>query len=440
MVFLGARYAHSDNNGTLILDGVPAGDYPLRVEQLGFERYERNIQLPPGKRNPIEITLTPVITVYTQGQVLENETGFPLAGAQIEMRPVDVKAAVKGKLNFFTDWEGRFKILGIPSGRYHLEILAEGCNPLESDINFDKDMDALHFELIRPSRKASLQVRVEDAESGKTIAAASVSLAGAGAQPEQTGYATRTFQGPAMVYLEVTEWGNNSWANSPYLLWAWFTPCGELDLISRNDTEETALPLELKERIRDTIFPLYDVDWYRLQIDHPGYLKLEIETPVQLFFNILDPKGKAVFSQGTQPGSADWRFPILPGEHLLQVTEWGNNDKSPVSYVFAATLDRVDSAEGVPLQSDSIRELRLGHAAPYAIEHLYDSDRYRFNIPQMGEFFIRLQLPVQSYIWLFDDRTGEKVWEGGQQAGYVVRSSQGALPSSGRDRLERGSG
>jgi len=818
LVFLGARYAHSDNNGILILDGVPAGDYPLRVEQLGFERYERNVQLPPGKRNPIEITLTPVITVYTQGQVLENETGFPLAGAQIEMRPVDVKAAVKGKLNFFTDWEGRFKILGIPSGRYHIKILADGCNPLESDINFHKDMDALHFELIRVSRKASLQVRVEDADSGKTIAAASVSvdeafpvgmiasgktdvsgyvafkdlkigqlnwadekggltlnrgqcnvraeasgyepafeivslgegttvtvalnpigqivelepnnslaeaqsirtsspiqlkidkigdkdffsfalnhpsrieislgpapiqthinvydnkgnsitaygaqisqpnkislnlqvgkyyvevqewgnnnaspelmtlkvsrleaadalepndqpetsrllsvggqvrgyifptgdrdyfhfelkrpgfvrlsmpshgelarfvalfdrskkqvgaagvqpgqplnyilqlpqgqytvqvtewgnnhwslkpytlklealgddgiddpvqqkgrilavralslnqligssispvgdhdyyplsipsrgelhlqfrspsqlhlrilsstgqkLTATGAQSEQTGYATRAFQGPAMVYLEVTEWGNDSWTNSPYLLWACFTPCGELDLISRNDTEETALPLELEERIQDTIFPLYDVDWYRLQIDHPGYLNLKIETPVQLYFQILDCKDKVVFSQGTQPGSTDWRFPILPGEHLLQVTEWGNNSKSPVSYAFAAALDRVDPAEEVPLQSDPIRELRLGHAAPCAIEHLHDSDRYRFNIPQAGEFFIHLQVPVQTYIWLFDDRTGEKVWEGGQQPGYQKLGFEAKGPTRYRMELE----
>ena len=821
LVFLGARYAHSDNNGTLILDGVPAGDYLLRVEQPGFERYERSVQVPPGKRNPIEIGLTPVITVYTQGQVLESETGFPLAGAQIEVRPVDVKAAVKGKLNFFTDWEGRFKILGIPSGRYHLEILAEGCNPLESDIDFHRDMDVLHFELIRVSREASLQVRVEDAESGKIIAGASVSVAeafpagmiaagktdasgyvafrdlkigqlnwtdekegltlsrgqcnvraeapgyepafeivslgenttvtvalnpigqivelepnnslaeaqsirtgspielkidkigdkdffsfglnhpsqikislgpacpietyinvydnkgnlitahgaplsqpneitlnlqagkyyvevqewgnndastelmtlkvsrleaadalesndqpetsrllpvggevrgyifpvgdsdyfhfelkrpgfvrlsmsshdelqryvalfdrskkqvgasgvqpgqplnyilqlppgqytiqitewgnnhwslkpytlklevlgddgiddpvqqkdrmlavralslnqlvgstispvgdhdyytlaipsrgelhlqfrsvgdlyvrilspmgqeltgaGASAQYEQTGSVTRTFEGPAMVYLEVTEWGNNSWANSPYLLWAWFTPCGELDLISRNDTEETALPLELEERIRDSIFPLYDVDWYRLQINHAGYLNLEIETPLSLYFQILDPKDKLVFSNGMQPGSADWQFPILPGEHLLQVTEWGNNDRSPVSYAFTAALDRVDPAEMVPLKSDSIRELRLGHAAPYAIEHLDDSDRYRFNIPQAGEFFIHLQLPVPTYIWLFDDRTGETLWEGGQQPGYRTLRLEAKGPTRYRMELQ----
>jgi len=261
-------------------------------------------------------------------------------------------------------------------------------------------------------------------------------LTGVGAQPEQTGYMTRIFEGPAMVYLEVTEWGNDNWTNSPYLLWVWFTPCGELDLISRNDTEETALPLELEERIRDTIFPLYDVDWYRLQIDHPGYLRLEIETPVQLCFQILDPKGKTVFSQGTQPGSADWSFPILPGEHLLQVTEWGNDNKSPTSYVFAVALDRVDPAEEVPLRSDSIRELRLGHAAPYAIEHLHDWDRYRFNIPQAGEFFIQMQLPVQTYIWLFDDRTGETVWESGQQPGYYGLKFEAKGPTRYRMELQ----
>ena len=133
--------------------------------------------------------------------------------------------------------------------------------------------------------------------------------------------------------------------------------------------------MEVKERIRDTIFHLYDAAWYRQQIDHPGYLNLKIETLLDLYFHVLDSKGKVVFSRGTELGSADWRFPILPGEHLLQVTEWGNNNKSPVSYVFSANLDRGDPAEEVPLQSDSIRELRLGHAVPYAIEHLHDWDR-----------------------------------------------------------------
>ena len=56
-VQLGGRFAATSKDGTVTLDGVPAGEYGLRVRHPGFAAIARRLQVGAGAREPLAIEL-----------------------------------------------------------------------------------------------------------------------------------------------------------------------------------------------------------------------------------------------------------------------------------------------------------------------------------------------------------------------------------------------
>ena len=239
-------------------------------------------------------------------------------------------------------------------------------------------------------------------------------LAGVGAYAGTSLNFTLPAQGAGLVYLRVTEWDSNDWSASPYKIQAWFEPADELDTMGRNDSFDAASPALLGESLRGSINPMGDVDIYRVEVDSPGYLRVQGGSSIQTYVRIFDAKRRVVAEAGAYANAAvNLRPPVLPGSYFIMVREWDDNDWSSRPYALDAVLERAEPAERAPLAADPVRLLKPGEAQTFAIDHLGDKDRFLFTIPQAGKFTIRLWDTLQAYIHVFDDQQGKLVHEQG---------------------------
>lgn len=213
--------------------------------------------------------------------------------------------------------------------------------------------------------------------------------------------------GPATLFLELHEWNDNDCSESPYSLSTWFESCDELELAGRDDLPATAIPVELGEPIRASIYPVHDVDWFRLEIDHPGRFRIDGSAPTELYIYVRDGQQRVLMQAGFSPGSAvAMDCQVLPGPCLVEVHEWNDNDGAPAPYVLTPRIFRAEPAETVPLATDPIRPLKAGEAQAFGIDHVGDRDRFSFAATEAGKFTIRIRNPIETYLWLFDDQTG----------------------------------
>jgi tetratricopeptide (TPR) repeat protein len=216
--------------------------------------------------------------------------------------------------------------------------------------------------------------------------------------------------GPTTVILEVHKWGDNGCSPSPYVLRSFFEPCDEGERFGRNDTADMATPLQFTESIRANIMPTGDVDWYRLQVDHPGVMRLSGKTHLEMLAHFTDPKKRVLVERGWYGGTVGLTMdtPVLPGDYFLDVHDWGDNNAHPIPHELKVSLLRAEPQETVPLATDPIRTLTLGEAQAFWIDQIGDRDRFVFDIAA-GTFSLRIRIPVEVMVQLFDDRTGARV-------------------------------
>jgi len=221
--------------------------------------------------------------------------------------------------------------------------------------------------------------------------------------------------GPTTVLLEVHEWGDNGCSPSPYVLRNFFEPCDEIELLGRNDKPDWATPLELNEPIRNNILPTGDVDWYRFYVDHPGLLRLSGRIFLELWACFRDAKQRMVADRGWFGGTTGLTLDahVLPGEHFLELHEWGDNGAHPIPQELCVSLIRAEPQETVPLATDPVRPLQLGEAQAFWIDQIGDRDRFVFDIPVATNFCVRIRNPLEIYLQLFDDRTGALIHDQG---------------------------
>ena len=110
-----------------------------------------------------------------------------------------------------------------------------------------------------------------------------------------------------------------------------------------------------------------------------------------------------------QPGSLV--LPVLPGDYFLALSQYYNNRTATLPYEIHTRLERAEVVERLPLADDPPRLLRLGEAQPFKIEQRGDRDRFVFDIPGEGPFFIRFRPTVWTRLRLFDDSKNEQVFE-----------------------------
>ncbi len=223
--------------------------------------------------------------------------------------------------------------------------------------------------------------------------------------------------GPRTVYMRIREWGDNASSNSPYLLTTWFEPCDELEAMGRNDRPEAAIPVDWGDVLRGSIDPVGDVDCYRVLVDHAGYMNIKGIAPTEILIRVFNAKNqKLVETVQYAKAPVNMHFPVLPGEHLIEVREWGDNAHSVQPYAYKVWLDRADPREKATLRDDPARPLKLGQAVPLVIEHIGDRDRFVFDAPAAGKYTVRTWAPVEVLVRVFDDRTGQKLAEVAQYA------------------------
>lgn len=231
------------------------------------------------------------------------------------------------------------------------------------------------------------------------------------------------FDGPQTVFLETRQWGDSACSVSPYILSAWWEPCDEQDAVGRNDTLESAWPLELGDWMRGTILPVRDVDVYRVEVDHPGYLHVKGSMPaIHSQVRIFDGKKKLVAERVTDPRAINELVPaVLPGVYFIELRQWGDSAASSIPYAFQAWLERADPLERVPLNNDSPRRLKLGEAQPLVIEQVGDVDRFIVETAAAGKTTLRWRMPIHSQFVILDDRNGNRIADGVRDPGVDCR-------------------
>ena len=244
------------------------------------------------------------------------------------------------------------------------------------------------------------------------------------------------FAGPGMVEVEVSEWGNNGYSPSPYLIWNEFQPSDEQDMLG-DESRGTAYPLEIGQLCRGTVWPRGDQDWYRFRVDHPGLLELQVDTHLELYMNMYRAGEKKVLQGCGFYGRRKSKFhrEVLPGEYVMQITEWGNNDRSRFDYQLRLLLHRGDPRETVPGKPGSW-PLKLNQAQQYSPELRGDLERFTFSVPAKGDYVIRFDSPFESYFHLFNRQTGKKVMTHGVYGGIREYALKADGPAHYRMELE----
>jgi hypothetical protein len=110
----------TDGAGRFHFDGLEAGPHELAAHRTGYLRASRTAPLTKGQHfDDLRIPLTPQAVVA--GRV-EDQDGFPVvrAGIAVQARGPDGELVPSG--NGETDDRGRFRVSGLPSGRYYLRV------------------------------------------------------------------------------------------------------------------------------------------------------------------------------------------------------------------------------------------------------------------------------------------------------------------------------
>jgi Pre-toxin TG/Bacterial Ig domain len=226
------------------------------------------------------------------------------------------------------------------------------------------------------------------------------------------------FYAAQMVEVEVTEWGNNGWGASPYMLWSEFAPADEQDMLG-DETRGTAYPLELGQVCRGTIFPVRDHDWYRFHIDHPGRFELKVRNPVELYMRMYARGSKKPLRQAGFYANRETVLhqELLPGEYVMSFEEWGNNGQGLADYQLKTKLYRGDRRENKRPGKPRYWPLKLSQAQQYGPELVADRDAFSFSVPAKGDYELSFNCPFESYAKLYNQQTGAKLRDIGVYTG-----------------------
>jgi hypothetical protein len=150
-------------------------------------------------------------------------------------------------------------------------------------------------------------------------------------------------------YLEVRDGHNDSAASAPYGLQFEFTPTA--DRFEPNDSVGKATPLSPSASFRANILPRGDADWYRLEVEHHGELRVVAsDVPEALDVNFrawnADHKAMTGWFSPPRPG-ADTEAVIdlpEPGAYYLELRDGHDDSRAPeafeVTMTFTAAPDR----------------------------------------------------------------------------------------------------
>lgn len=213
-------------------------------------------------------------------------------------------------------------------------------------------------------------------------------------------------------YLHLTEWGDNHWSPDAYALSAWFEPADMFDFVTRNDDMASAIPVSFGSTIHGSYMPKGDQDFFVVDVDFPGHLRVSAQSTLETHLRILGPDGsQQAEAKAYADNIADVTLPVLEGQYYIVIGEWGDNDASVLPYSLSIDLDRAEPEETIPLADDPPRVLQDGEARSFSIDHKEDRDRFLFTMPQTGEVTIHSVSPLEQITTIYDHHSNELLWE-----------------------------
>lgn len=440
-VKLGGRFAHTSASGLATLDGVPPGTYRLSIDFPFFDRFVREVVLPPGPRERIIADLQPAFSVPLQGRVFAaGPVEFPLAGAGIRLVPTAVKGTLQGPVVFRCSWDGAFSTPPIPEGAYRAEVSAAGCAPKSFDVEIKRGGAPVPFALDRLSAPARLRISITDAATGGGLGGAKLVLAetwphGIVAEQASAADGSATFAnlpiGPLNVAdaqgrVDVTrraltvraEKDGYAPAVRPVLLGGDSTelsiplqPLAEQPEREPNNDLASAQKIRPGAPVRFGILSLGDHDFFQFDLDTPALLRVTVgpDNPIQTHVLLWDSKGRMLREQGTYEGQNNvMEFRVAAGRFFVEVREWGDN---AISVQNALTLLVSAESAADPREpndtSDAARPIAEGETPSGLIWPVGDADFYRFEVQRPG--WIRVTesgAPFQRHVLLLNDKGG----------------------------------
>lgn len=113
----------TDQNGTYLVSNLAPGTYFVSASAQDFQTQTQGVSIQPNQTAAVSFTLVPNPVSIT-GTVISQQTGQPIAGAQIEVRILDANGAVVTTL--FTDLQGTFQAQQLAPGTYTVAAGASG--------------------------------------------------------------------------------------------------------------------------------------------------------------------------------------------------------------------------------------------------------------------------------------------------------------------------
>jgi len=416
-VHLNARHAPTDANGIAVFDGTPGGRHLVRVRQAGYEFAERSVDVAAGGRAELDVPLARVIPVDWRGGIRAAVPDQPVAGARIDLEPVEVKAALHGPGVATSDWDGNFEFVQLAPGRYRMSVEAPGFAPLAREVTVAEGSPPL-FTLQPQSSPARLDVNVSESVTDRPLAKAKLILAeswpngvvaeaatdarGAAAFTGLATGAVNWLQGNGRVgmarrqlSLRVEADGHEPTVVPVTLGAAVAVKLHPLAVQPEVEPNDLGAPQDIRTGapVRFSIERNDDRDAFRFRLAHPARVVVKVgpDNPLETHLRIYDAQAKMIVESGAYSGRDNViEMRLEAGVYVAEVQEWGGNGSAPGKPVtLTVTVDpAVDPSEpnNAPVQATPLRPMQQ---AAGLIFPLGDVDTYRVDVTRPGLMRVR---------------------------------------------------
>ena len=215
--------------------------------------------------------------------------------------------------------------------------------------------------------------------------------------------------------LEVRDGRDDSRSVKPFTTTVTFKP--SVDSFEPNNSFGSATPLAIGETVNATILPRADSDWYRIDVDEQGELRVtlsDVQEEMDLSFRIWDADLRTITgwfaplkAGGDTEGTID-----LPdqGSYVVEVRDGRDDARSVLPYSLRATYTPTND-RGEPNNSfGSAVPLKLGSTISGTILPRGDADWYRVSTVRSGSLAVQISespvnLDMVMRVWNDEKRT-----------------------------------
>ena len=413
-VHVGGRMAVSDPAGEIVFDGIPAGAYTVLCRHPEYLRFEQQLELPEGAREPLAIALVPEVRSPVRLRLVEEKTGEPVGQAMIHLTPRDVPSALSGSLVSATDSDGNVITVPVPEGVYRLRTEAPGYSDIDADFNHTAMETPVEFRMTAMVRTASYTVTVRGPDGQPLrnatvelwevyprarIAAAQTDIAGVASFTElrlgsvnpiaEDDSLPVTHRAEAVVRVEAA--GYATVLQSVRLrdrgqAAVTLHPMQTVQEQEPNDSLGQGPKIQPGQTASFTIGQDTDQDWFRFVLAEPGRVKLMLnDSPMEIAASVFHAAGESVaqihkYSQREAQGQ--WDLPA--GRYSIRVQEWGQNDCSETETLLTLSVETAADPMEPNYERSVAKPIRIGEHVRGLLFPVGDADHFTLHLDRPG--------------------------------------------------------